>query len=96
MKKTMKGFPIIMALLLTSCDVTTFQVYSFELSEVQKPNIADQSYGDKIIVTDLKKDSSGRHLYEDGFLKITWEYKPGPLPCCIPGAKHWYIIRTFI
>ena len=69
----MKGFPIIMAFLLTSCGVTTFQVYSFDLSEVQRPNIADQSYGDKIIVTDLKKDSPGRHSYEDGFLKITWE-----------------------
>jgi hypothetical protein len=73
MKKTMKGFPVIIALLLTSCGVTTFQVYSFDLSEVERPNIADQSYGSRIVVTNLGKDSLGRYSYEDRFFTITWE-----------------------
>ena len=71
--KTMKSLLIIIAFLLTSCGVTTFQVYSFNLTEVQKPNLADSSYGNRIVVTDLGKDSLGRYSYEDRFFEITWE-----------------------
>lgn len=70
--KTMKNLLIIITFLLTSCGVTTFQVYSFDLSKVQKPNLTDQSHGGRIVVTDLGKDSMGRYSYEDRFIEITW------------------------
>lgn len=55
----------IVAFALTSCGVTTVQIYSFDLTEVKNPNVVD--------VKNLDKDSTGRYYYEDSIIKIVWE-----------------------
>ena len=59
-----------MAFLLASCGVTTFQTYSFELSQVEKTGHKND---EKTIVTVLQVDDSSRYIFEDKSIKIIWE-----------------------
>lgn len=58
-------FIIIVALLLTSCGVTTVQIYSFDLTEVKTPGAAE--------IPKLKKDNTGKYYYEDSIIIAVWE-----------------------
>lgn len=75
---------IIIALVFTSCGVTSFNVYTFNLTEVQKPCLADQAQDDRVVITDLQQDKEGRYTFEDEYIKITWE----------PGNKQFRLWLT--